>query len=61
MSHECGQGKLAKTTASVGVDHDAGQPQAYQKRQMQRDQDAASRVAQNFVDQIKLKKNAKGA
>jgi hypothetical protein len=58
VTHECGQGKLGTTTASVNFEHDVAQPLAMQKRQMQRDQDLASQQAQNFQIQVKMAKTA---
>lgn len=56
VTHECGQGKIATTTASAGCEHDRRQPLAVQKQQMQRDADAATRGAQNFVQVVKFTK-----
>lgn len=58
VTHECGHGKLAKTTASVNYEHDRQQPLAYQKQQIQRDRDQAAKAAQKFQISVKMAKTA---
>jgi hypothetical protein len=54
VTHECGVSRLGETTASVNFEHDKQQPQAYQKRQIQRDKDLADQQAQNFSVRLKV-------
>jgi hypothetical protein len=54
VTHECGVGRLGETTASVNFEHDKQQPQAVQKRQIQRDKDLADQQAQNFSIRLKV-------
>ena len=58
VTHECGQGKLGETTASVNFEHDRQQPLAYQKQQQQRDRDLAAREGQNFQLAVKMSQTA---
>ncbi len=54
VTHECGQGKLAETTASVNFEHDRSQPEAIQKRQVARDKDLAAKQAYDFSVRLKV-------
>jgi hypothetical protein len=54
VTHECGVSRLGETTASVNFEHDKQQPQALQKRQIQRDKDLADQQAQNFSVRLKV-------
>ena len=59
VTHECGRGRIAQTTASVGFEHDRSQPLAWQKKQLQADQNAAAITAGNFQQVVKLQEGMK--
>ncbi len=59
VTHECGRGRRAQTIASVGFEHDRSQPMAWQKKQLQADQNQAAITAGNFNQVLKLQEGMK--
>jgi len=59
VTHECGRGRKAQTVASVDFEHDRSQPLAWQKRQLQADQNQAAINAGNFQQVLKLQEGMK--